>query len=73
MTDNDQILHDRLTKLRQEINYHNYRYHVLDSPVISDYEFDQLMLELRQIESQHPEWITSDSPSQRTGGSPGEK
>ena len=57
----------RLEELRNEIHYHNYRYHVLDDPIISDYEFDQLMLELRQIESNHPEWITPDSPSQRAG------
>jgi DNA ligase (NAD+) len=63
----------RRTELCQEINYHNYRYHVLDDPVISDYQFDQLMIELRRIESEHPEWITPDSPTQRTGGSPLEK
>jgi DNA ligase (NAD+) len=62
-----------LSELRQEINYHNYRYHVLDDPVISDYQFDQLMVELRRIESEHPEWITPDSPTQRAGGSPSEK
>jgi DNA ligase (NAD+) len=63
----------RLADLRREINFHNYRYHVLDDPVISDYQFDQLMVELRRIESEHPEWITTDSPTQRTGGSPSEK
>ena len=66
-------LFERLVKLRQEINYHNYRYHVLDEPVISDYEFDQLLLELRQIEAEHPEWITPDSPTQRAGGPVSEK
>lgn len=60
----------RLESLREEIHFHNYRYHVLDAPVISDAEFDHLMIELRQIEAQHPEWITPDSPSQRTGGAP---
>jgi DNA ligase (NAD+) len=73
MAENDQSVQARLTQLRREINYHNYRYHVLDSPEVSDYEFDRLMVELRQIESEHPEWVTSDSPSQRTGGSPSEK
>lgn len=63
----------RLDFLRSEINYHNYRYHVLDDPVISDFEFDQLTLELRQIEADHPEWITLDSPTQRAGGPPSEK
>lgn len=63
----------RLQQLREEINYHNYRYHVLDDPVISDYEFDQLMNELRAIEAAHPEWVTPDSPSLRVGGAPLEK
>jgi DNA ligase (NAD+) len=64
---------ERLKTLRKEINYHNYRYHVLDDPVISDEKFDQLMIELRQIESQHPQWVTPDSPSQRAGGPPADK
>src|SRR5512138_505627 len=58
----------RLVELKSEIQFHNYRYHVLDDPVISDAEFDALYNELRDIEVQHPEWITPDSPSQRTGG-----
>jgi DNA ligase (NAD+) len=66
-------LHDRLNELKQEINYHNYRYHVLDAPVISDYEYDRLVVELREIESKHPEWVTPDSPSQRAGAAPLEK
>ncbi len=60
-------LHSRLEQLRREINYHNYRYHVLDDPLISDFEYDQLVIEHNQIESQHPDWITPDSPSQRAG------
>ena len=52
----------RLEQLRSEIHFHNYRYHVLDAPVISDYEFDRLLAELRQIEAEHPEWITPNSP-----------
>jgi DNA ligase (NAD+) len=63
----------RLEILRQQIHYHNYRYHTLDQPIITDYEFDQLVNELKQIESQHPELITSDSPTQRTGARPLEK
>lgn len=62
-----------LEQLRQTINYHNYRYHVLDTPEISDYEFDQLINELRAIEAAHPEWITSDSPTQRAGAFPADK
>lgn len=58
----------RLLELREQINFHNYRYHVLDDPVISDAEYDRLLIELRQIEADHPEWITPDSPTQRVGG-----
>jgi len=65
--------HERYEQLCKKINFHNYRYHVLDAPVISDLEFDKLAAELRQIESEHPDWITPDSPSQRAGGVPSEK
>ncbi len=64
---NPQDLHERLEYLKKEINYHNYRYHVLDAPIISDYEYDRLFVELREIESQYPNWVTGDSPSQRAG------
>ncbi len=60
-------------RLCDELNYHSYRYHVLDSPVISDYEYDQLLKKLREIESRHPEWIRADSPAQRVGSAPQEK
>jgi DNA ligase (NAD+) len=69
----EQILKYRLDTIREKINYHNYRYHVLDAPVISDYEYDRLVSELLEIETQHPEWITPDSPSQRAGAAPSEK
>ena len=69
----DQELRNRLEKIKQEINFHNYRYHVLDSPVISDYEYDKLIKDLKEIETAHPEWITSDSPSQRAGAEPLDK
>jgi DNA ligase (NAD+) len=69
----DVDLHDRLEQLKREINFHNYRYHVLDSPLISDYEYDKLIKELRTIESAHSDWITPDSPSQRAGAQPLEK
>ena len=68
-----EIALQRLTNLRNDIQYHNYRYYVLDDPVISDFEYDQLMTELRMIEASHPEWITPDSPSQRTGAPPAER
>lgn len=60
----------RIAKLRQTINYHNYRYYVLDSPEVSDAEYDQLMKELRQLEAEHPELVTPDSPTQRIGAPP---
>jgi DNA ligase (NAD+) len=72
-TATDASLRQRLEELRREINYHNYRYYVLDDPVISDLEFDRLFTELRQIEAAHPEWVTPDSPTQRAGGAPAEK
>lgn len=62
-----------LDKIKKEINYHSYRYHVLDSPVISDLEYDRLLLRLREIETQYPDLVTPDSPTQRIGGSVSEK
>ena len=59
-------------RLRQQIAYHNYRYHVLDSPVISDAEYDALMDALRAIEAAFPELVTPDSPTQRVGATPAE-
>ncbi len=65
----DQLnLFNRLQELRQQIRYHDYQYYVLNNPVISDYEYDQLFAELKQIEIEHPEWITPDSPTQRVAG-----
>ena len=72
-TQNLEEVHQRLEELRDEINFHIYRYHVLDSPVISDYEYDRLLIELNQIEAGHPEWIKPDSPTQRVGPKPAEK
>ncbi len=57
-------------KLRAEIRHHEHRYYVLDDPEISDYEFDQLMRKLQDLEQRHPEIITPDSPTQRVGGEP---
>lgn len=59
-----------IEKLRKEINYHNYKYYVKNNPVISDYEFDQLLTKLKQLEKKFPELITPDSPTQRVGGEP---
>lgn len=69
---NDQ-LHQRLEELRRELRYHNYRYYVLNDPTVSDYEYDRLMKELLSIEESHPEWVTPDSPSQRTGAPPADR
>jgi DNA ligase (NAD+) len=63
---------NRYEALKNEIQFHNYRYHVLDDPVISDYEYDQLLKELREVEEQNPNWITLDSPTQRAGAPPGD-
>jgi DNA ligase (NAD+) len=60
----------RIQQLRDEINYHLYRYHVLDAPVISDAEYDALYRELVSLEEKHPELITPDSPTQRAGTEP---
>ena len=57
-----------ITALRREIEKHNRLYYVEDAPVISDYEYDMLMNRLQALESEHPELITSDSPTQRVGG-----
>lgn len=57
-----------IEKLRSEINYHNDRYYNQDNPEISDYEYDQLMLRLRKLEEEHPEYATSDSPTVKIGG-----
>jgi DNA ligase (NAD+) len=63
----------RYEELKAQINSHNYRYHVLDAPIISDLEYDRLLNELKQIETDHPEWITSDSPTQRAGARPADR
>ncbi|GAB4529255.1 MAG: NAD-dependent DNA ligase LigA [Anaerolineae bacterium] len=63
-------IEQRIARLRDEINYHAYRYHTLDDPIISDAEYDALMRELRTLEEAHPELITPDSPTQRVGAPP---
>jgi DNA ligase (NAD+) len=61
---------EKIQVLRGLINYHNHRYYVLDSPEISDAEYDELMKELRQLEAEQPELVTPDSPTQRIGAPP---
>ena len=63
----------RYAELKAQTNFHNYRYHVLDTPVISDLEYDRLLNELKKIEADHPNWISSDSPTQRTGAKPADR
>jgi DNA ligase (NAD+) len=60
----------RIEKLKAEINHHNYRYYVLDSPEISDAEYDELMRELKKLEENYPQFLTPDSPTQRVGATP---
>ena len=60
----------RVEELRERLNYHSYRYHVLDDPEVSDAEYDELMVELRALEDRFPELVTPDSPTQRVGATP---
>jgi DNA ligase (NAD+) len=60
----------QIEQLRQQLQYHNYRYHVLDDPQITDAEYDQLMRRLQELEAAFPELIRPDSPTQRVGATP---
>src|SRR5262245_1834918 len=60
-------LEKRIAELRELIRQHEYKYYVENNPEITDYDFDQLMNELKEVEQQHPELITPDSPTQRVG------
>ena len=62
----------RMAELRKELNYHNHRYYVLDDPVISDGQYDAAMQVLRRLETEYPELVAPDSPTQRVGASPSE-
>ncbi|HEX2696445.1 MAG TPA: NAD-dependent DNA ligase LigA, partial [Anaerolineales bacterium] len=70
---NKNSLRSRYEELKSKIHSHNYRYHVLDAPVVSDAEYDKLLNELKKIEADHPDWITPDSPSQRAGARPADR
>src|SRR5437588_10014949 len=59
-----------VAELRRQLEYHGYRYYVLDDPEIGDDQYDALLDELRAIEAEHPELVTPDSPTQRVGGEP---
>jgi len=67
--DKDQA-ESRIHELIKEIDYHNYRYYVLDDPVVSDAEYDRLMRELTDIEGAFPEFLSADSPTRRVGAQP---
>lgn len=63
-------IRERINKLREEIANHDYHYHVLDAPLIPDAEYDKLMAQLKRLEADFPEFITSDSPTQRVAPAP---
>ena len=63
-----QTIKKELASLRKEIRYHNDRYYNQDNPIISDYDYDQLMLRLKKLEQEYPELITPNSPTQMVGG-----
>ena len=63
-------IEQKLTELRTTLRHHEYLYHVMDTPEIPDAEYDRLMHELRELEAQHPDLITPDSPTQRVGAAP---
>jgi DNA ligase (NAD+) len=64
---------ERAAELRRQLDYHNHRYYILDNPEISDPEYDALLNELRDLEADHPELLTPDSPTQRVGAEPLDK
>ena len=61
-------IQNTIQTLREELNQHNYNYYVLDKPIISDFEFDQKLKQLQELENQHPEYFDENSPTQRVGG-----
>ncbi|MGC9328282.1 MAG: DNA ligase LigA-related protein, partial [Candidatus Hinthialibacter sp.] len=70
MSAESQSIEKRIQQLRSEIRRHEYLYYVLAQPEISDQDFDRLMRELEDLETQHPRFIRPDSPTQRVGGRP---
>ena len=59
---------ERILELKKILQDANYRYYVMDDPVMLDFEYDRLLRELEELEAEHPELITEDSPTQRVGG-----
>ena len=58
----------QILELRESVEYHNYRYYVLDDPEIPDSRYDRLMIDLQALETEHPQYLSVDSPSQKVGG-----
>lgn len=73
MSMDKETIRNRINDLRKELNYHNYRYYVLDSPVISDAEYDRKLTELKKLEEKNPEFFDENSPTQKVGGKPLDK
>ncbi|HKO74403.1 MAG TPA: NAD-dependent DNA ligase LigA [Gaiellaceae bacterium] len=73
MSSKTKTVEARIVELRDQVDYHLYRYHVLDEPEIPDAEFDKLWDELLELEREHPELQTPDSPTQRVGAPPSDK
>ncbi|MBM4347856.1 MAG: NAD-dependent DNA ligase LigA, partial [Deltaproteobacteria bacterium] len=65
-----ETIKNRVEKLREEIEYHNYRYYVLDQPEVSDAQYDRMMRELEKLEQEHPGLRSPNSPTQRVGAPP---
>ncbi|HRA74219.1 MAG TPA: hypothetical protein PLB11_15510, partial [Flavobacterium sp.] len=61
-------IQNSIQTLREELNQHNHNYYVLDSPTISDFEFDQKLKQLQELENKYPEYFDENSPTQRVGG-----
>jgi len=70
LKENRTMTHQEYLALKDEVARHAHLYYVLDEPVISDFEYDQLFRQLQQAEKDHPEWVAADSPTQRVGGEP---
>lgn len=66
-------IEQKIEKLKEQVNYHNYLYYAQDSPEIADQEFDRLFRELKELEEENPDLVTTDSPTQRVGTVPSEK
>ncbi len=69
---NEQAAERRISELRTEIEQHDYRYYVLDTPSVPDAEYDRLMRQLQALEAEHPRLVVPESPTQRVGGQPAE-